>query len=182
MNDGQRKNPWTTKSSRPVYENPWIRVREDEVIRPDGEGGIYGVVSLKNVATGVIAMDEAGRIALVGQWRYPLEQWSWEIPEGGAPEGEDPLDAAKRELREETGITAGNWRILLRSHISNCVTDEVAIVYLATRLDCGVPSPDPEEELEVRWVSFDEAIRMVEAGEITDAVSQLGILAAARAS
>lgn len=178
----QSLNPWTTHDSREVYANPWIRIREDRVTRPDGSPGIYGVVEMTNVATGIIALREDGMVPLVGQWRYPLAAWSWEIPEGGAPADEDPLAAAQRELREETGLSADSWELLLRSHLSNCVTAEVAMIYRATGLTQGPAAPDDDERLVVRWVALAEAVAMVRRGEITDAVSQLGILAAAGAS
>ena len=119
----ETKNPWTTVSTRSVYDNSRISVREDAVIRPDGERGIYGVVHFKNIAIGVLAVED-DFIYLVGQYRYPLERYSWEIPEGGCAEGEDPLDAARRELEEETGLRARNWRKLGAAHLSNSVSDE----------------------------------------------------------
>src|SRR3712207_4165057 len=105
-------NPWKTVDSRTVYDNPWINVREDQVIRPDGAPGIYGVVHMKNQAIAVLPMDKDGSIYLVGQYRYTLNAYSWEIPEGGSPEGEDPLETAQRELLEETGLVAASWKLL----------------------------------------------------------------------
>ena len=175
MKNGSANNPWTTLASKPVYDNPWIAVREDQVIRPDGSPGIYGVVEFKNRAVGVLAYEE-GDIYLVGQFRYTLNQYSWEIPEGGCPEGEDPLDAAKRELQEETGFTAANWELLGTSHLSNSVSDELAIWYLATDLTPGAHNPEGTEELEVRRVGVNEALKMVLSGDITDAISKMAIL------
>jgi 8-oxo-dGTP pyrophosphatase MutT (NUDIX family) len=169
-------NPWRTLASRTVYDNPWIRVREDEVIRPDGEPGIYGVVHLKNKAVGVLPIDAAGNIHLIGQYRYTLHQYSWEIPEGGCPEGEEPLETARRELLEETGLEARDWRLLGRAHLSNSVTDEEAFYYLATDLTQGEARPEGTERLERLCVPFEEAVRMVLSGEITDALSVIGIL------
>jgi len=177
--DPPHPDPWVRRESRAIYANPWISVREDAVLRPDGRPGIYGVVEFRNQATGIVAIDEQGRTPLVGQWRYPLGAWSWEIPEGGAPRDEDPLDAARRELAEETGLRADTWEPLLVSHLSNCVTDEIAYIYLARDLVHGTARPDDDERLEVVWVPLDEAVRRVRTGEITDAVSQLGLLLAA---
>lgn len=174
------RNPWRRTSSRVVYDNPWIRVREDQVVRPDGEPGIYGVVSTR-VATGVVALTEDRHIYLVGQWRYPLERYSWEIVEGGADEGEAPDDAIKRELREEAGLVAGRWqRLGAELHLSNCFTDEVALLYLAEDLEFVGDDPDETEELTIRKLPFDEAVRMVHDGEITDAMSVVAILRAER--
>ncbi len=169
------RNPWRTLSSKKVYQNAWIVVREDRVVRPDGKDGIYGVVEFQNLAVGVIAYDE-GHIYLVGQFRYPLNSYSWEIPEGGCPEGEDPLSAAQRELREETGIIASNWKLMGRAHLSNSVSDEVADWYLATELSHHESRPDGTEELTVRRIRLEDAVNMVLAGEITDAISMLAIL------
>jgi 8-oxo-dGTP pyrophosphatase MutT (NUDIX family) len=168
-------NPWTRLSRRMVYENPWIRLDEDQVIRPDGKPGIYGVVHFKNRAVGVVPLDENDRILLVGQYRYTLDEYSWEIPEGGVPLNEDPLSGAKRELLEETGYTAGKWRELGRAHLSNSVSDELAIYYLAQDLRPGTPRPEGTERLAVRWVSFQEALGMVENGTLTDALSIIAI-------
>jgi 8-oxo-dGTP pyrophosphatase MutT (NUDIX family) len=171
----QRVGPWTRSSRRVGYENPWIVVWHDEVIRPDGEPGIYGVIHFRNVAVGVIAIDDADRVVLVGQHRYTLDAWSWEIPEGGVPAGEDLLDGARRELEEETGFRAAEWREIGRAHLSNSVSDEEAILYLATGLTPGDARPDGTEELETRHVPFDEALAMVLDGRITDALSALAI-------
>ncbi|HEX8163737.1 MAG TPA: NUDIX hydrolase [Pyrinomonadaceae bacterium] len=175
MDSSESRNPWKTLSSKVVYDNPWIRVREDAVVHPDGGRGIYGVVHYKNVAVGVLAF-EGEDVYLVGQYRYPLERYSWEIPEGGCPEGEDTLDAARRELEEETGLLAGAWRKLGEAHLSNSVSDELAVWYEATGLTQGVGRPEGSEELRVRRVPFGEAVRMVLEGEITDSVSVIAIL------
>ncbi len=169
-------NPWRTLESREVYENPWILVREDTVIRPDGNPGIYGVVHFKNRAIAIVPVDEDGFIHLVGQHRYPLGRYSWELPEGGCPYDEEPLEAAKRELLEETGLIAKDWRTLGTAHLSNSVSDEEAFCYLATGLTQQTASPEGTEELEHRRVTVEEAVRMVEEGGITDALSIIGIL------
>jgi 8-oxo-dGTP pyrophosphatase MutT (NUDIX family) len=163
------------RSRRVAYENAWITVWHDEVDRPDGSPGIYGVVHFDNVAAGVVALDPDDRIVLVGQHRYTLDDVSWEIPEGGVPAGESALDGARRELREETGLTADTWDELGRVALSNSVTDEIAVLYLATDLHHGEAEPDPTEALDVRWVAFDEALAMTRDGRITDAMSVAAI-------
>jgi 8-oxo-dGTP pyrophosphatase MutT (NUDIX family) len=160
---------------RVAYENAWLTVWHDEVARPDGSPGIYGVVHFANLAAGVVALDDEDRIALVGQHRYTLDTWSWEIPEGGVPAGESALEGAKRELREETGLEAATWREIARVDLSNSVTDERAVLYLATGLTHGEASPEPTEALELRWVPFDEALTMTLDGTITDAMSVVAI-------
>ena len=164
------------RTRRLAYENPWITVWHDEVDRPDGSPGIYGVVHFANLAAGVVALDADDRIVLVGQHRYTLGEYAWEIPEGGVPSGEDPLVGAQRELREETGLTAATWRELGRMDLSNSVSDERAIMFVATDLTHGDAEPEPTEALEVRWVPLAEAVTMVRDGRITDAMSVAGIL------
>jgi 8-oxo-dGTP pyrophosphatase MutT (NUDIX family) len=176
METDEHRNPWQTLSSREVYENNWIRVREDIVVRPDGERGIYGVVHFRNIAVGALAVEEDDSIYLVGQYRYTLNRYSWEIPEGGCPEGEEPLSAAKRELEEETGLKASEWERLGEAHLSNSVTDELAVWYLAKGLTQGRHRPEGTEELQVLRIPFSKALEMVLAGEITDALSRLAIL------
>lgn len=172
-------NPWKTEQSSVPYDNPWIRVTEHQVIHPNGEPGIYGVVHMKNVATGIVPVDEEGCTWLVGQWRYPLNAFSWEIPEGGAPEGEDPLQGAQRELLEETGFEAQDWCHLQTLHTSNSVTDEVGEIYLARHLKrVSDPNPEASEELTLKRLPLKEAVEMVASGEITDAVSIIGLLRA----
>jgi 8-oxo-dGTP pyrophosphatase MutT (NUDIX family) len=171
----ETKNPWRKLASRTVYDNAWIGVREDSVIRPDNEPGLYGVVHFKNIAIGILAV-EGEFIYLVGQYRYPLDRYSWEIPEGGCPEGEDPLAAARRELEEETGLRAAHWEKMGEAHLSNSVTDELAVWFLATELTQGEHRPEGTEQLKVRRVAFQEALEMALRGEITDALSLLAIM------
>jgi 8-oxo-dGTP pyrophosphatase MutT (NUDIX family) len=163
------------QTRRVAYENPWITVWHDEVTRPDGQPGIYGIVHFANVAVGVVAIDDADRVVLVGQHRYALDHDSWEIPEGGVPAGEDPVVGAQRELREETGLTAASWRKLCALELSNSVTDETAVVYVATGLTHGDADPEPTESLQLRWVPFDEALDMTLDGRILDVLTVVAI-------
>jgi 8-oxo-dGTP pyrophosphatase MutT (NUDIX family) len=173
--DGTQPNPWRRLARRVAYDNPWIRVYHDEVIRPDGRPGVYGVVHYKNRAVSVVAVDSQDRILLVGQYRYTLDLYSWEIPEGGGAEAEEPLTAAQRELEEETGFTAGHWQEILRAHLSNSVSDEEAWCFLATDLQTGTARPEGTEQLHLRWVSLTEALAMIQRGEITDALSIIAL-------
>ena len=175
MTQGRIRGPWRVQGTRNVYENPWISVREDDVVRPDGEPGIYGVVHYKNSAVGVLPVED-GHVYLVGQYRYPLGEYSWEIPEGGCPEGEEPLQAAKRELKEETGLTAERWEELGEAHLSNSVADECAVWFLATGLVSGEQEPDGTEVFEVQRVPLQEALGMALDGRMTDALSILAVM------
>jgi 8-oxo-dGTP pyrophosphatase MutT (NUDIX family) len=176
----EKMNPWKTISTQPIYNNPWIAVREDQVINPGGGNGIYGVVSMKNKAIGIIPVDKNGFTYLVGQFRYTLNEYSWEIPEGGGPIGIDPLESAKRELKEETGYTANKWTFLCRIHLSNSVTDEEGFVFMAEELISGESEPEETEELHVMKVHLKEAVEMVINNKITDSMSMIGILKAAK--
>jgi 8-oxo-dGTP pyrophosphatase MutT (NUDIX family) len=173
MNDEQ--NPWTILDQKRVYENPWIELTEFQVINPSGGKGIYGKVHYKNLAVGVLPLDENGYTWLIGQFRFPLNQYSWEIPEGGGSKNEDPLEAGKRELLEETGLVAGEWLDLMRLHLSNSVSDEYAVIYLARKLEQGEASPEETEKLVVKKIPFEEAVQMVDSGLITDAMSVAAI-------
>ncbi len=170
------ENPWKTKNSKLKYENPWISVTEHQVINAAGNDGIYGTVHFKNIAIGIIPLDENNNTWLVGQYRYPLNQYSWEICEGGGKMGVDTLDSAKRELMEELGIKATDWMKLLDMHLSNSVSDEVGIIYIAKNLSYFNPEPEEDEVLSIKKVSFNEAYEMVIKGEITDSLSVAGIL------
>jgi len=167
-------NPWRRLSRRVAYENPWIEVRHDDVVRPDGKPGIYGVVHFRHRAIGVVPI-VGDRILLVGQFRYALDRYSWEVPEGGGDLDEEPEAAARRELAEETGYTGGTWRELCRAELSNSVTDEITILFVASDLDAGPASPEGTEQLQLRWVPFDEVMAMIRRGEITDAMTILAL-------
>ncbi|CAN5527062.1 hypothetical protein BH20CHL7_BH20CHL7_18920 [soil metagenome] len=172
--DGRQRR-FERHTRRVAYDNPWITVWHDEVTRPDGSPGIYGVVHFANLAVGVVAIDADDRIVLVRQHRYTLDADSWEIPEGGVPDGEEPLAGARRELREETGVEAATWHELVRVDLSNSISDERAVLYLATGLTLGEAEPEPTEALDVAWISFDEALAMTLDGRITDALSVIAI-------
>ncbi len=169
-------SPWARTSRTSVYENAWITLFHDEVVRPDGKPGIYGVVHPRTHAVGVMALDDRDRLLLVGQYRYTLSRYSWEIPEGGVPIGDDVLDGARRELAEETGCRADTWRELMRFSLANSTSDETGVLYMATGLHPGTADPDETEDLELRWVPFEEALEGVRSGDLFDAMTQLGIL------
>ena len=174
------ESPWRRRSRRTVYENAWLSVLHDEVDRPDGSPGIYGVIHFRNHAVAIVALDEEDRVALVGQWRYTLDAYSWELPEGGVPPDESALDGARRELREETGLVASEWREIARIAVSNSVTDELGTIFLATGLVQGKSAPDETEQLAVRWLPFDVALAMIDAGRITDLLSVAALERVAR--
>jgi 8-oxo-dGTP pyrophosphatase MutT (NUDIX family) len=167
---------WKKLSSRVVYDNDWMQVREDHVINPGGGENQYGHIHFKNRAVAIIALDEHDNTWLVGQQRYTLDEYSWELPMGGAPLDEEPLAAAKRELQEETGLSALDWQEVMRLHTSNSITDEAGFVYVATRLLMGMPNTEESEDLEVRKVPLQTAVQMVLDGEITDAISAAALL------
>jgi len=171
--------PWRRRTRGEAYANAWITVWHDEVDRPDGSAGVYGVVHFANLAVGVVVTDDEDRVLLVGQHRYTLDAYSWEIPEGGVPAGESAEDGARRELREETGVEADGWRELCRFHLSNSISDESGVLFAARARRHGTATPDATEDLTVRWMPFDEAMGMVAAGEITDAMSIMGLQAVA---
>jgi 8-oxo-dGTP pyrophosphatase MutT (NUDIX family) len=179
-NQDPYSNPWKCQTSRSIYENPWIRIEEDQVIRPNGTEGIYGKVLFKNKAIGIIPLDEELNTWLVGQFRYTLNEYSWEIPTGGVPLTEDTLEGAKRELKEETGLTAAKWTNLLKIHTSNSVTDEYGYIYLAEQLTQGDMEWDETEELLIKKLPLKTAVEMVMTGEITDSLSIAGLLKTAR--
>lgn len=176
---GQRsesENPWQIKSQNIVYENPWIQVKHYEVINPSGGDGIYGVVGFKNHAIGIIPLDENGYTWIVGQYRFPLDIYSWEIPEGGGLLNTTPLDSAKRELKEEVGISANKWTKIMDIHLSNSVSDELGFIYVAQELTFGETEHEDVEELRIRKVHFSELVEMVMNGKITDSLAVAGVL------
>ncbi len=174
-------NNWTTLSTEDIYENSWIKLEEHQVINPGGGKGIYGKVHFKNTAIGIIALDIEGNTWLVGQHRYPLNEWSWEIPEGGGPIGIEVLISAKRELKEETGLTADKWTVIQRAHLSNSVSDEEGFIFLAEGLKEGkLELEDTEADMKVLKLPFKDALAMVLDGRITDGLSVMGILRVAR--
>lgn len=164
-------DPWTTLSRRIAYETPWIRIEHRDVLTPSGKPGTYGIVRFANWAIGVLPIDALGFVPLVGQWRVPMEQWSWEIPEGGGPKDQSPEASARRELKEETGYTACRLQEILRLQLSNSVTDEEAICFLATDLTSGEAEPEDTEVLQHRTLHFSALLAAVVAGEITDSLT-----------
>ena len=181
MIEEEMKNPWTTLSGEVRYDNPWITVTEFQVINPSGGRGIYGKVHFKNKAIGIIPVDKELNTWLVGQYRYTLNAWHWEIPEGGGPLQDDPLKSAQRELREETGLIARSWTEIVHLHTSNSVTDEEGHIFLAQDLEEGASALEATEaDLKVWKLPLKEALQMVLDGKITDSMSVMGILKLAR--
>ena len=170
------KNPWTTLDSDVKYENNWIKVTHNNVITPGDDKGIYGTVHYKNWAIGMIPLDSDLNTWIVGQYRYPLNQFTWEIPEGGGPIGEMALETAKRELSEEVGLRAKKWTLIQKFHLSNSVSDEYGELFIAEELEEFENHPDSDEDLIVKKLPFEEVYQMVLKGEITDSMSIMGIL------
>lgn len=171
-----QENNWIELSSSVQYDNPWITVTEYNVINPSGNKGIYGKVHFKNIAIGIIPMDDNGNVYMVGQYRFTLGKYSIEIPEGGGAWNINPLESAQRELSEETGLEAQNWQHILTMHLSNSVTDELAMVYLATGLIQGHSNPEETEKLDVFKLPLEKLYQMVINHEITDSMTVAGIL------
>ena len=178
MKAEEHKNPWTTLRSEQVYDSPWIGLTKHDVLNPNGNPGTYSVVHFKNLAIGILALDEAYNTWIVGQYRYPINRYSWEIPEGGGQLDVPPLDSAKRELHEETGISARKWTRIQEMHLSNSASDEFCILYVAQELSFGEAEPEDDEQLELRKLPFDALYNMVRDGEITDSLTVTAVLKA----
>ena len=170
------ENPWQITAERTIYDNPWIGLTEYQVINPSGNPGIYGKVRFKNFAIGVVPLDSEMNTYIVGQYRFALGQYSWEIPEGGGAFDVNPLESAKRELLEETGLKASRWTEIQRMHLSNSVTDELSIIYLAQDLQQFEPEPEDTEQLIIKKLPFEEVYQMVCNGGITDSVTVGAVL------
>ena len=164
-------NPWTTLKSEKIYDSPWIGLTKHDILNPSGNPGTYSVVHFKSIAIGVLPLDKNYNTWIVGQYRYPIDQYSWEIPEGGGDRNLPPLVSAQRELLEETGITANKWTKIQEMYLSNSASDEFCVLYIAQELSFGEAEPDDNEQLEIRKLHFDELYKMVETGEITDSLT-----------
>ncbi len=172
------ESPWKTLNSKVVYETPWIKVKHHEVITPGGSESIYGTVHFQHLAIGIVPVDAEGNTWLVGQYRYPIAEYCWEIPEGGGNLNDTPLESAQRELKEETGIVAQRWELIQEMQVSNSATDEYAYIYLARDLTFHAPSPDEDEDLKIWKLPLIKAIEMVMDGTIKDSLSVAGLLRA----
>ncbi len=172
-------NPYQVQERRLLFDSPWIRLREDRFTHRRGAFGRYPVCGFRRTACGVVALDDQDRVALVGQWRYPLEAYSWELPEGGGQADESPLEAIRRELEEEAGYRAGVWEPLSYFHTSNSSTDEETFLFQATHLVPlpGGHAPEDNEELLVHWEPFEQCLSRILRGEITDSLTVVGLLA-----
>ncbi|MFS2318086.1 NUDIX domain-containing protein [Maricaulis sp. D1M11] len=167
----ERRGPWTVTGKRTVYDTPWMQITDHDVIRPDGAPGVYGVMSPKNWALAILPVHADGTVTLVGQHRFATDHYSWEVPEGGGPKDETPLDGARRELKEETGLTARSWQEIFRMDLSNSITDEHAYGFLAMDLTQGEAEPEGTEVLSLRRVPFMSALQAAMSGQIKDALT-----------
>jgi ADP-ribose pyrophosphatase len=173
-----QRDPFTVVRSTIAYENPWMKVEHQDVIRPDGNPGIYGIVRFKNRAVAVLPIENNGDVWLVGQWRKPLDRWSWEVPEGGVPFDEDLEAGARRELEEEAGLVAGAFVKIIEFDVSNSICDEVGVGYIAYDLSYGIMAPDPTEVLAVRRIHFTHLLQEIDQGLIRDAPTLVTVLRA----
>jgi 8-oxo-dGTP pyrophosphatase MutT (NUDIX family) len=171
-------DPWIVKSKSRPFENEWFALDRNDVVRPDGHDGTYTVVRIRRLAVGVLPIDPDGSVHLVGQWRFPLGRYSWEMPEGGAEPGEDPLECAKRELQEETGLSADRYERVLELDMSNSLTDERGVIYLAFDLRSGEANPEGTEVLRRRRAHFLDVLERVMDHRITDAMTVAAVLRA----
>lgn len=176
MEENLERNPWQTLSDETAYESPWIKVTRHEVINPKGRPAVYSVVHFKNIALGIVTLDENYNTWIVGQYRYPIDQYSWEIPEGGGLPHIDPIESAKRELLEETGIKAEKWTKIQELHLSNSVSNEFGILYIAQNLTFHDSDPEESEELQVKKLPFKELYQMVLDGKMTDSLTVTAVL------
>src|ERR1041385_6871710 len=176
MKNEEHKNPWKTLTSERIYDSPWIGLTKHDVLNPHGNPGTYSVVHFKNLAIGILPLDDDLNTWIVGQYRYPIEQYSWEIPEGGGKREVPPLDSAKRELLEETGITAKKWTKIQEMHLSNSASDEFCILYLAQDISIGESHPEPDEELQLVKIPFEDLYQLLLEGKITDSLTVTAIL------
>ena len=173
-------DPWHFHDRHTKYENAWISVTESAVTRPDGQPGIYGVVHYVNRAVAVVPIDHQGCTWLVGQYRPTVGHYSWEVPEGGVPRGEDLVEGARRELLEETGLTAATLELVSRTNLSNSVTDEEGLVFVATELSLGTAAPEGTEQLRVLRMQVNDVMELIDRGEITDGFTVIAMAAADR--
>lgn len=171
-------DPWKVRKRTQPFKNAWFELDSNEVTRPDGKPGEYTVVRFRRLAVGVLPIEPDGAVHMVGQWRFPLGRYSWEIPEGGAEPDEAPLQCAERELKEETGLTAGRWTKILEMDLSNSITDERAVIFLATGLVAGLAEPEPVEVLKHRRAPFMDVLNRVVSGEIRDSLTVAAVLRA----
>lgn len=178
MKKNEAHNPWTKLSTEVKYENKWVKLIEDQVLNPVGNKGIYGVVHFKIIAVAIIPLDEDNNTWIVGQYRYPLDSFEWEVVEGGCPEGTLPLDTAHRELKEEVGLKAESMEMILEMQLSNSTTDEISYTYIARGLSFVGDEPEEEEKLTVKKIPFEELYQMTMRGEIRDGLSVASILKA----
>ncbi|MEM9739047.1 MAG: NUDIX hydrolase [Pseudomonadota bacterium] len=177
-NTPEANGPWAVRTREVRYDNPWLRLEHSTVVHPDGSDGIYGVVRFKNLAIGVLPVFEDGTVPLVGQHRFPLNRYSWELPEGGGPLSTTPLDAAKRELIEETGYSAAHWAPLIEFDVSNSVTDEQSVCFLAWGLSSGPSAPEASEDLSHKRVAFSDLVAQCLDGQIRDGLTLVMALSA----